>query len=79
MNPLAPDDHITLTRTLKEAITRYEPRLQQVQVVVDSTAPNERSLVAYVEGFVQLDHVREPVSFPIAVQKDSGQVTLNAE
>lgn len=79
MNPNAEDDHITIARSIKEAITRYEPRLQQVQVLVDSTAPNERSVVVRVEGMVQLDHIREPVSFPIAIRNDTGKVTVNAE
>ncbi len=79
MNPKAEEDHITIARTIKEAITRYEPRLQQVQVTVDAVTPNERSVVVRVEGMVQLDHIREPVSFPIAIRNDSGKVTVNAE
>lgn len=79
MNTRALEDHQTLTRTIKDAITRYEPRLQQVKVSVDPTPPSERSLVVYVEGLVQYGTVREPVSFPITVRNESGQVTLNAQ
>ena len=79
MNTLALDDHITITRSIKEAITRYEPRLQQVQVSVDPVAPNERSLVVRIDGMVQLDHIREPVSFPVVIKSDTGQVTVNAQ
>ena len=32
-----------------------------------------------VEGMVQLDHIREPVSFPIVIKSDTGQVTVNAQ
>lgn len=79
MNPNSEDDHFTIARTIKEAIVRYEPRLQQVQVSVDPTPPNERSVIVRVEGMVQLDHIREPVSFPIAIRNDTGKVTVNAE
>lgn len=79
MNTRALDDHQTLARTLKEAITRFEPRLQQVKVSVDPNPPNERSLVVLVEALLQYGNVREPVSFPITVRNESGQVTLNAQ
>ena len=79
MNPRALDDHISLAKAIKDAIVHYEPRLQQVKVSVDDTPPNERSLIVRVDGFIEYDHVREPVSFPIAVQNESGQVKLNAQ
>jgi len=79
MNPRALEDHQTLARSIREAILRYEPRLQQVKVSVDPDPPNERTLVVHVEALLQFEGIREPVSFPIIVRNESGQVTLNAQ
>lgn len=76
--PANPDDRARLGRALVTAIEAYEPRLDQVHVVVD--IPREdRKLSARIEGVLMIDSVAEPVSFPTLLSDGEGdEVTIDA-
>ena len=70
LSPQNGDHRNRLESQIREAITSYEPRLADVKVMIDPAKPGDRSLVATVEAKLQLETVREPVSFSIVVKRD---------
>jgi len=73
-----PDALGTMQRAIKNAITKYEPRLKNVQVRIVPPDEDDTTLVLYFEINAQLVHPngeRQPVRFSTLVD-DSSNVTV---
>ncbi|MCP4701663.1 MAG: type VI secretion system baseplate subunit TssE [Gammaproteobacteria bacterium] len=66
------EDSQRIEQIFKQTLAAYEPRLQEVRVIVVKQAGNER-LEIKLEAMLVVDEVAEPISFPILIQsKHSG-------
>jgi type VI secretion system protein ImpF len=73
LSPHSSDHRNRLESQIRDAISNYEPRLADVKVMIEPAKPQDRSLVANVEAKLQLDTIREPVSFSIIVKREAGR------
>jgi type VI secretion system protein ImpF len=62
-NPKSPSMRHQLSRDMERAITRFEPRLRNVTVRIDTPALGERDIQLRITGLLVLDPVTEPVMF----------------
>jgi len=71
-------DRQRLTRLIEEAVATFEPRLQGVRVVRQTTEKN-RSLRFVIEGMLQIEPSPELVSFDTFVELGSGECRVKGE
>lgn len=71
-------DRQRLSRMLEEAITLFEPRLQGVRIVQQSSEKH-RSLRFIIEGMLQIEPSPELVSFDTFVELGSGEFHVQGE
>ncbi len=77
LSPYSDEDRQHMAAVIKEAVEAFEPRLTQVQVRVELHTDEEirkhperiEALVIYIGGFLTIDAVQEPVSFPFVVRR----------
>jgi len=65
-----PGARAELAREMERCIEAYEPRLRGVRVEVELPPGSQRELTARVSGTMVSGDVVEPVSFPVAVERD---------
>ncbi len=70
-SPQNANDQSKLAKSMRQAIEAFEPRLTNVDVTVDPLLPNERTVSARIEAVLIAGTVREPVMFPILMNRDS--------
>jgi len=63
-----PNDRERLRRLLQEAIRRFEPRLEQVNVTLEEGRRDERSLHFRIDGVLDVDPQPEIISFDSAIR-----------
>ncbi len=61
------DARARLGRLMEATIEAFEPRLLDPRVTVEENGENERGLYVWIEGEVKIGTLREPVSFPLAI------------
>lgn len=66
------DDHQRIAQIVRQAISVFEPRLQQVQVSVERYRDSHRALWVKIDAVLVIDSVIEPVSFPVLLQSKTG-------
>lgn len=71
-------DRQRLTRMLEEAVALFEPRLQGVRIIQQSTEKH-RSLRFIIEGMLQIEPSPELVSFDTFVELGSGEFHVQGE
>ncbi len=62
-NPKSPSTRHQLSRDMERAITKFEPRLRNVTVRIDTPALGERDIQLRITGLLVLDPITEPVTF----------------
>ena len=77
-NPQSLDDQNLLAKNVKDTISVYEHRLQNVRVKIEEFVDDKKALYVNVEGTLAFETVREPVSFPLVITEKGEKVTLDA-
>jgi type VI secretion system protein ImpF len=72
-------DQARILRTLREAITLFEPRLRDVSVSLLPGEDNERSMRFRIEAQLQIDPAPEPVTFDTQLQLYTGTYEIKEE
>ena len=62
------DDRNHVRRTLEQAITTFEPRLERVRVIIDDPRPFDRGLHFRIEAVLRVDPAPEAVTFDAVLQ-----------
>jgi type VI secretion system protein ImpF len=71
-------DRQHLTRMIEDAVATFEPRLQGVRVLQQSTEKH-RALRFFIEGMLQIEPSPELVSFDTSVELGSGECRIKGE
>jgi type VI secretion system protein ImpF len=71
-------DRLRLTHMIEEAVALFEPRLQGVRIVQQSSEKH-RSLRFIIEGMLQIEPSPELVSFDTFVELGSGECRVQGE
>lgn len=72
-----PEDRQRLAAILRATVEAYEPRLQQVEVVVEQIPERPRAVRILIGGELRSDRIPEPVWFPVLLE--SGRAKVEAE
>jgi type VI secretion system protein ImpF len=74
-----PDDRAYLRYALEQAIAQGEPRLRQIRVTMEGSEADGRSLRFRVDAVLQVEPMREPVSFDAVLRLDSNQYIVRQD
>lgn len=77
LSPKNLEDQKALSQELGRTISIYEPRLQDVHVVIEGYDDDRKSLMAGVRGVIVVESIRDPVSFPFSIQLKSREYDLD--
>ena len=75
----SPSERNRVRRALETAISTFEPRLQDVMVMIDPMREGERALRFRVDARLKIDPVPEPITFDTVLQLGSGQYIVQGE
>jgi type VI secretion system protein ImpF len=75
----SPTDQARLLRNLEEALQRFEPRLQQVQVSMLSPTANSRTVHFQIEGLLRIDPAPERICFDTVLELTRGDYQVEGE
>jgi type VI secretion system protein ImpF len=56
-------DRMKVQRALEQAITMFEPRLQDVRIILEKSRQNDRTVRFRVEALLHVEPASEPVTF----------------
>ena len=62
-NPRSPSTRQQLRQDIEKTISRFEPRLRNLTVQLDTTNQNDRNFRFHITGVLVVEPIREPVSF----------------
>lgn len=62
-NPRSPSVKLKLRQDVEKAVSRFEPRLKNVTVHLETSAQNERNLRFRITGLLVIEPINEPVTF----------------
>ena len=72
-------DRQRLAHLVTEAVRAYEPRLRGPVVEVVPHPDRSFSLLLTVYATLELDHLAEPVSFPLVIEERGGAISVGAQ
>jgi type VI secretion system protein ImpF len=75
-NPKSQSVRQQLRQDIEKTIARFEPRLKNVTVRVETNTQNERSLRFRIIGLLTLDPITEPVTFDTFFDINRGEYTI---
>jgi len=75
--PQSPTDSKRLAALLSQAIAAFEPRLHQVRVTVERFIDDHKALLARLDAILVVETIKEPVSFPILIQRPHGETEVH--
>ncbi len=70
-------DHRKLQQAVHECIAAFEPRLTDVNVVIDSEAGQRRQVRFHIEAQIRLDPAPEEISFDTVLDLTSGEYSVS--
>ena len=73
-SPADETDHRRVAELLEQKIAAYEPRLRNVRVVLAPSTQNPMALTGRVIASLRAGSVDEPVSFPLAIDREAATV-----
>ena len=62
-NPRSPSVKLKLRQDVEKAVSRFEPRLKNVTVHLETPVRNERNLKFRITGLLVIEPINEPVTF----------------
>jgi type VI secretion system protein ImpF len=74
----SPTDQEFLARSIKNAISYFEPRLQAVKVTIEPAADEVRGIHFTIEGLMRMDPAPEPVFFDTLLEPSSGEYKVKS-
>ena len=74
----SPKDQDFLAKSIKTAITFFEPRLQAVKVAIEPSTDEVRGIHFNIEGLLRMDPAPEPVFFDTVLEPSSGQYKVTS-
>ncbi len=75
----SPSERNRVRRALENAISTFEPRLEDVTVSLDPMHETERVIRFRVDARLKVDPVPEPITFDTVLQLGSGQYLVQGE
>ena len=72
------DDQDALTRSIRQAVSLFEPRLTNVKVVLEPAKDDSRVIRFGIEGLLRIDPAPEPVFFDTVLEPVSGQYQIRS-
>jgi type VI secretion system protein ImpF len=76
-NPGSPFVRQQLRLDIEKSISRFEPRLKNVTVHLETTAHNERNLRFRIKGLLVVEPVAEPVTFDTYFDANKGEYIIS--
>ena len=70
-------DQRKLQQAVAECITRFEPRLTDVNIVISGSEAKRRQMRFHIEAQIILDPAPEPISFDTVLDLTSGEYTVS--
>ncbi len=70
-------DHRKLQQAVHDCIASFEPRLKDVNVVIDGEAGQRRQVRFHIEAQIRLDPAPEEISFDTVLDLTSGEYKVN--
>jgi type VI secretion system protein ImpF len=74
----SPKDQDFLAKTIKSAITFFEPRLMAVKVTIEPASEEVHGFHFSIEGLLRMDPAPEPVFFDTLLEPSSGQYKVSS-
>ena len=74
----SPKDQEFLAKSIKTAITSFEPRLQGVKVTIEPSTDEVRGIHFSIEGLLRMDPAPEPVFFDTVLEPSSGEYKVKS-
>ena len=71
-------DQELLARSIRTAITHFEPRLQAAKVTIEPASDDVRGIHFNIEGLLRMDPAPEPVFFDTLLEPSSGEYTVKS-
>lgn len=65
-----------LGASIARVIEAFEPRIEQVRVILRSHPDDPRVLLGFIEGRIRINLIAEPVSFPLELRTGSGDAVV---
>ena len=78
-NLIGTDDRARIRRSLEDAITTFEPRLDRVRVSLDPPREHERALRFRVDALLRLDPAPEPVMFDMVLRLNTQEYVVQRQ
>lgn len=78
-NPSTPAVRTELRQEIEQAITLFEPRLENVTVRVESPARGEQRFMFRISALLQLDEGDEPVNFDTYFDSNRGEYNISKQ
>jgi len=75
-NPKSPSTRQQLRQDVQRAISRFEPRLQNVTVRIEAPGQDERNIRLKINGLLVVDPVAEPVTFDTYFDLNKGEYKI---
>ena len=76
LSPQNIDDRLVLSKNMEETIQAYEPRLQDVKIIVDYFDKEKKTLSARINAVIVVESIRDPVSFPFVINLKDREFNL---
>jgi type VI secretion system protein ImpF len=76
---LNPYDRNRIRRAIEQAIINFEPRLKRVRVTLEPPREHDRSLRFRIDALLQVNPIREPVTFDAVLQLDTYHYHVQGE
>jgi type VI secretion system protein ImpF len=73
------DDRSRVRRVVEQAIAEFEPRLERVQVILQTSRGNERGLRFRIDALLKVDPAPEPVTFDAVLQLSTQQYIVKGQ
>jgi type VI secretion system lysozyme-like protein len=78
-SPNSEADQQRLAQILCEAITAFEPRLQQVRVMVETFQEHHKALQVRIEAVLVVASISEPIVFTAVAHHNQGMFQVHAD
>lgn len=75
-NPKSPSTRQQLRQDVQRAISRFEPRLQNVTVRIEAPTQDERNVRLKINGLLVVDPLAEPVTFDTYFDLNKGEYRI---
>lgn len=75
----APNDREFVARSVKTAISMFEPRLQGVKVNIEPSPDDVRGIHFTIQGMLRMDPAPEPVFFDTLLDAAKGEYRVKSE